>query len=102
MRRSDTPPRATSWPTSRLASMSLTKTGWENGRRRHPGIAGRFGENYIAETIGADLQQGVRVYVEGRLVRRAWVDRENRKHHYTEVGAKGVRLLDTAASQDGT
>ena len=32
----------------------------------------------LAETVGADLQQGVRVYVEGQLVNRAWVDRENR------------------------
>jgi single-strand DNA-binding protein len=50
----------------------------------------------LAETVGADLQQGVRVYVEGRLVNRAWVDRENRKHHCTEVVAKNVRFLDAA------
>ena len=58
----------------------------------------------LAETVGADLQQGVRVYVEGRLVNRAWVDRENRKHHYTEVVAKDVRFLDAAPrpeAQDG-
>jgi single-strand DNA-binding protein len=50
----------------------------------------------LAETVGPDLQQGVRVYVEGRLVNRAWVDRENRKHHYTEVVAKDVRFLEAA------
>lgn len=50
----------------------------------------------LAETVGAGLQQGVRVYVEGRLVNHAWVDRENLKHHYTEVVAKDVRFLDAA------
>ena len=54
----------------------------------------------VAETIGADLQQGVRVYVEGWLVNRAWVDRENRKHHYTEVAAKDVRFLEALPAKE--
>jgi single stranded DNA-binding protein len=50
----------------------------------------------LAETVGPDLKQGVRVYVEGRLVNHAWVDPGNRKHRYTGVVAKDVRFLDAA------
>ncbi len=50
----------------------------------------------LAETISAGLQKGVRVYVEGRRAFRNWVDRENRKHCYTEIVASDVRFLDPA------
>jgi single-strand DNA-binding protein len=50
----------------------------------------------LAETVSAGLQKGVRVYVEGRRAIRNWIDRENRKHTYTEIVASDVRFLDPA------
>jgi single stranded DNA-binding protein len=52
----------------------------------------------LVETVGADLQEGVAVYVEGRLVNHAWVDRENRKHYYTDVVAKVIRFEPATVS----
>jgi len=54
----------------------------------------------LAETVGADLQKGVRVYVEGRRTIRHWIDRENRKHCYTEIVASDVRFLDAALKNE--
>src|SRR6266403_1417299 len=54
----------------------------------------------LAETVGADLQKGVRVYVEGRRAIRHWIDRENRKHCYTEIVASDVRFLDAALKNE--
>jgi single stranded DNA-binding protein len=48
----------------------------------------------LAKTVSEDLQKGVRVYVEGRRAFRHWIDRENRKHCYTEIVATDVRFLD--------
>jgi single-strand DNA-binding protein len=54
----------------------------------------------LAETVSAGLQKGVRVYVEGRRAIRNWIDRENRKHCYTEIVASDVRFLDPAPSRE--
>jgi single-strand DNA-binding protein len=54
----------------------------------------------LAETVRADLQKGVRVYVEGRVVNRMWIDRENRQHNSTEVVASDVRFLDAAPKRE--
>jgi single-strand DNA-binding protein len=50
----------------------------------------------LAETVSGCLLKGARVYVEGRLALRNWVDRENRKHAYREIVARDVCFLDTA------
>jgi single-strand DNA-binding protein len=50
----------------------------------------------LAETVSPELQKGARVYVEGRRMLRNWIDRENRKHAYTEIVASDVRFLDAA------
>src|SRR5258708_22281892 len=54
----------------------------------------------LAETVGAGLQKGVRVYVEGRRAIRNWIDRENRKHCYAEIVASDVRFLDPLPSRE--
>jgi single stranded DNA-binding protein len=54
----------------------------------------------LAETVGSDLRQGVRVSVEGRRAIRHWIDRENRKHCYTEIVASDVRFLDPAPKRE--
>jgi len=54
----------------------------------------------LAETISADLQKGVRVYVEGRRVLRNWIDRENKKHAYNEIVASDVRFLDPTPTRE--
>jgi single-strand DNA-binding protein len=50
----------------------------------------------LAEMVSAGLLKGVRVYVEGRRAIRNWIDRENRKHTYTEIVASDIRFLDPA------
>jgi single-strand DNA-binding protein len=52
----------------------------------------------LAEAVGAGLQQGVRVCVEGRLVNRMWVDQDQQKHFFTEIVARDVRLLNAPPS----
>lgn len=54
----------------------------------------------LAETVGSDLRQGVRVSVEGRRAIRHWIDRENREHSYTEIVASDVRFLDPAPERE--
>jgi single-strand DNA-binding protein len=58
----------------------------------------------LAETVRNGLRAGMRVYVEGRLVVRDWVDRQNMKHTTREIVAKDVRFLDPEPrrnAQDG-
>jgi single-strand DNA-binding protein len=52
----------------------------------------------VAETVSANLRQGARVYVEGKLIIRKWIDKQNKKHRYTEVVASDVRFLTLASS----
>ena len=52
----------------------------------------------IAETVSANLRQGARVYVEGKLIIRNWIDKQNKRHRFTEVVASDVRFLSLASS----
>ena len=52
----------------------------------------------VAETVSANLRQGARVYVEGKLIIRNWIDKQNKKHRSTEVVASDVRFLTLASS----
>ena len=52
----------------------------------------------VAETVSANLRQGARVYVEGKLIIRNWIDKQNQKHRSTEVVASDVRFLTRAPS----
>jgi single-strand DNA-binding protein len=52
----------------------------------------------LAETVSASLRQGARVYVEGKLIIRNWIDKQNQKHRSTEVVASDVRFLTRALS----
>jgi len=47
----------------------------------------------LAETVSANLRQGARVYVEGKLIIRNWIDKQNQKRRSTEVVASDVRSL---------
>lgn len=47
----------------------------------------------VAEEISADLRKGARVYVEGRLIVRDWLDKQNKKHIVTEIVASDVNFL---------
>jgi single-strand DNA-binding protein len=50
--------------------------------------------NQLAEVLGANLQKGRRVYVEGRLSTRSWDGQDGQKHYITEVVASQVLFLD--------
>ena len=52
----------------------------------------------IAETVSANLRQGARVYVEGKLIIRNWIDKQNKRHRFTEVVASDIRFLSLASS----
>jgi len=56
----------------------------------------------LAETAGKDLQLGVRVYVEGRLVYRHWVDRQSQERTSAEIVASQIRFLDAAPRRQAT
>src|SRR5215469_2597803 len=56
----------------------------------------------LAETAGKDLQLGVRVYVEGRLVCRHWVDRQSQERTSAEIVASEIRFLDAAPRRQAT
>lgn len=49
----------------------------------------------LAERCAEMVTKGRKVYVEGRLQTRSWVDRENQKRTTTEVIAQTVTLLDS-------
>jgi single-strand DNA-binding protein len=48
----------------------------------------------LVDAVGKDLQQGVRVYVEGRLIYRHWVDRQSQERSSAEIVASDIRFLD--------
>jgi len=52
----------------------------------------------LAERCSELVTKGRKVYVEGRLQTRQWVDRENQKRSVTEVIAHTVTLLDSRPS----
>src|SRR2546430_1266475 len=52
------------------------------------------------KTVGANLRQGARVYVEGKLIIRNWIDKQNQKRRSTEVVASDVRFLTLAPSNE--
>jgi single-strand DNA-binding protein len=56
----------------------------------------------LAETVGKDLLQGVRVYVEGRLIYRHWVDRQSQERTSAEIVASAIRFLDAAPRRQAT
>jgi single-strand DNA-binding protein len=56
----------------------------------------------LAETVGKDLRQGVRVYVEGRLIYRHWVDRQSQERTSAEIVASSIRFLDGAPGRQAT
>jgi len=48
----------------------------------------------LAETLGANLTKGRRVYVEGRLATRSWDGQDGQKRYRTEIVANEVIFLD--------
>ena len=50
----------------------------------------------LAETLGAHLTKGRKVYVEGRLSTRSWDGPDGQKRYRTEVIANQVLFLDRA------
>jgi single-strand DNA-binding protein len=49
----------------------------------------------LAEVAGEYVKKGARVFVDGRLVTRAWEDKGGRRHRTTEVVASQLILLDS-------
>lgn len=57
--------------------------------------------NKLAETCGAHLAKGRKVYVEGRLASRSWDGPDGQKRYRTEVVANAVLFLDRAGVPAG-
>ncbi|MBI4082444.1 MAG: single-stranded DNA-binding protein [Candidatus Lambdaproteobacteria bacterium] len=55
----------------------------------------------LADLVQTYLKKGRRVYVEGRLQTRDWVDNQNVKHYRTEVVANNVQFLDRTQGEGG-
>ncbi len=57
--------------------------------------------NRLAETCNQYVTRGMKVYVEGRLNSRPWVDRDGQPRAGNEIYATDVRFLDSRASAEG-
>jgi single-strand DNA-binding protein len=55
--------------------------------------------NKLAEICGQLLKKGTKVYVEGRLQTRDWMDKDNKKRYKTEVVIEDMIIL--TAKKDG-
>ena len=58
----------------------------------------------LAEIIGEYLKKGAKIYIEGKLRTREWVDQQGQKRYTTEIIANEMQMLDgrgTGAPQGG-
>ena len=56
--------------------------------------------NRLAETCNQYVTRGMKVYVEGRLNSRPWIDRDGQARAGNEIYATDVRFLDSRASAE--
>ena len=56
--------------------------------------------NRLAETCNQYVTKGMKVYVEGRLNSRPWIDRDGQARAGNEIFATEVTFLDSRASAD--
>jgi single-strand DNA-binding protein len=56
--------------------------------------------NRLAETCNQYVTKGRKVYVEGRLSSRPWIDRDGQPRAGNEIFATDVNFLDSPASAD--
>ncbi len=54
----------------------------------------------LAETCNQYVTKGMKVYVEGRLNSRPWIDRDGQARAGNEISATEVTFLDSRASTD--
>jgi len=54
----------------------------------------------LSDYFKDNLKKGKKIYVEGRLTKRDYVDKENIKRFAVEVVAEKIILLDSAASSE--
>lgn len=57
--------------------------------------------NRLAETCNQYVTRGMKVYVEGRLNSRPWIDRDGQARAGNEISATDVRFLDSRAAAEG-
>ena len=55
----------------------------------------------LGEICGQYLRKGSRVYIEGRVQTRQWLDRDGNKRYTTEIIAKEMKMLDTRSTGQG-
>jgi len=53
--------------------------------------------NRLAEIIGQYLSKGSKVYIEGRLQTRKWIDDNKVERYTTEIIANNMQMLDSAS-----
>ena len=74
---------------------------WKDSARCNPGTSRVDSHNSIvrrlAEICAEYLYKGRQVFVEGRLQRRGWEDREGQRRTVTEAVASEVKILDSAS-----
>jgi len=58
--------------------------------------------NKLAEICGQLLNKGSKVYVEGRIQTRDWMDQQNVKHYKTEIVIDDMILLKGGKDMTGT
>lgn len=52
----------------------------------------------LAEICGQYLHKGSKVYIEGRIQTRQWLDRDGNKRYTTEIVANEMKMLDSRQS----
>jgi single-strand DNA-binding protein len=70
---------------------------WEERAEWHRIVAYRK----LAENMASFLSKGRLVYVEGKLQTRQWQDAQGVKRYTTEIVARDIKLMDSAASRSG-
>ena len=58
--------------------------------------------NRLGEIAGEYLRRGSKVYIEGRLQTRKWVDKTNVERYTTEIIASELQMLDSRGQTDGS
>lgn len=54
----------------------------------------------LAELAGEYLKKGSKIYIEGRLQTRSWIDDNDQKHFITEIIADNLVMLDNKQAEN--
>jgi Single-stranded DNA-binding protein len=78
---------------SLLQQQRVTKTSKDNGKTTQSGIQLLPGAHRQISVINT-LKKGSKVYIEGKLKTRSWLDKNETTHYQTDVIVETIKMLD--------